>query len=77
MVFDFWLRYMDTLRDAGVDAHTALDIRVAKKIGNNLEFSLVGQNLFEKRRQEFDELFSGLGASQIQESWYFQVRWQY
>ena len=75
--FDFWVRYMDNLRDAGVGAHTALDLRLAKKIGNNLELSLVGQNLFKDQRKEFDEIFSGLGSTQTQESWYAQIRWQY
>ncbi|MGI9274622.1 MAG: TonB-dependent receptor plug domain-containing protein [Endozoicomonas sp.] len=75
--FDLWVRYIDNLRDAGVGAHTALDLRLSKKLDDRLEFSLVGQNLFKKQRQEFSEIFSGLGSTQIQESWYAQIRWHY
>ncbi len=75
--FDFWIRYMDKLPNATVDAYTALDLRVAKKLGQNLELSLTGQNLFDSQRQEFSEIFSGLGSTEVQESWYLQLRWNY
>ncbi|USE36320.1 TonB-dependent siderophore receptor [Endozoicomonas sp. SCSIO W0465] len=74
---DFWVRYMDNLKNARVKAYTALDVRVAKKIGKDLEFSLTGKNLFDKQRLEFSEVFSGLGETEVQESWYLQLRWQY
>ena len=74
---DFWARYMDNMKNARVDSYTALDVRVAKKIGKNLEVSLTGQNLFDKQRLEFSEVFSGLGATEVQESWYLQLRWQH
>ncbi|WP_257285932.1 TonB-dependent siderophore receptor [Endozoicomonas sp. SESOKO1] len=74
---DFWVRYMDNLKNARVKAYTALDVRVAKKFGKDLELSLTGQNLFDKQRLEFDEIFSGLGATEVQESWYLQLRWQH
>ena len=74
---DFWVRYMDNLEDAHVGAYTALDVRVAKKFGDNLEFSLTGQNLFDKQRLEFSEIFSGLGETEVQQAWYLQLRWQH
>ncbi|WP_419533988.1 TonB-dependent receptor plug domain-containing protein [Endozoicomonas sp.] len=74
---DFWVRYMDNLKNAKVGAYTALDFRVAKKIGKDLEVSLTGKNLFDKQRLEFSEIFSGLGATEVQESWYLQLRWQH
>ena len=74
---DFWVRYMSELEDAGVGSHTALDVRVAKKIGKDLEVSLVGQNLFDKQRLEFTEKFSGLGETEVQRAWYLQLRWQH
>ena len=75
--FDTWIRFMDKLKDAEAPSYTALDIRLAKKITDNLEFSLVGQNLFDKQRAEFTEVFSGLGATEIEESWYAQIRWSF
>ena len=74
---DFWVRYMDNLEDAQVGSYTALDVRVAKKFGDNLEISLTGQNLFDKQRLEFSEIFSGLGESEVQQAWYLQLRWQH
>ncbi|WP_257294659.1 TonB-dependent siderophore receptor [Endozoicomonas sp. YOMI1] len=74
---DFWVRYMDNLRNAGVSNYTALDFRVAKKFGKDFELSLTGKNLFDKQRLEFDEIFSGLGETEVQESWYLQLRWQH
>lgn len=75
--FDFWIRGMSNLKSANVPGYTALDVRLAKKINDNLEFSLVGQNLFDKQRAEFTEIFSGLGATEIEESWYAQIRWSF
>ncbi len=74
---DFWVRYMDTLKDARIGAYTTLDVRVAKKIGDDLELSLNGKNLIDKQRLEFNEIFSGLGETEIQRSWYLQLRWQH
>ncbi len=74
---DAWVRYIDNLKSARIKANTALDLRIAKQVNKDLEISLVGQNLFDSRRQEFTEVFSGLGATQVEESWYAQVRWQF
>ena len=75
--FDFWVRYMDELKDARIGANTSVDIRLAKKYGDNLEFSLVGQNLFRNHHREFYEPLSGMAPTETQESWYAQIRWQF
>ncbi|OED41662.1 hypothetical protein ACH42_13245 [Endozoicomonas sp. (ex Bugula neritina AB1)] len=75
--FDFWLRYMDKLPNANIGAYTTADIRIAKKIQDNLEISLVGKNLFDPSRLEFSEVFSGQVATEIERSWYLQLRWQH
>ena len=74
---DFWVRYMDNLRNASISAYTTMDIRVAKKFGTELELSLVGQNLFNSSRLEFSEIFSGLVATEVERAWYLQLRWQH
>ena len=74
---DVWVRYMDNLKNAGVGAYTTADMRIAKKIGKNVEVSLVGQNLFDPSRLEFSEIFSGQGATEIERAWYLQLRWQH
>lgn len=77
LYLDFWVRYMEDLKDANVSGYAALDVRIAKRFNENLELSLVGKNLFDKQRAEFTEAFSGLGASEIEESWYAQIRWSF
>ena len=75
--FDVWVRGISNMKNANVPGYTALDVRIAKKVNDNLEFSLVAQNLFDKQRAEFTEIFSGLGATEIEESWYAQIRWSF
>ncbi|UYM17844.1 TonB-dependent receptor plug domain-containing protein [Endozoicomonas euniceicola] len=75
--FDVWIRGISNMKNANVPGYTALDVRLAKKVNENLEFSLVAQNLFDKQRDEFNEIFSGLSATEIEESWYAQIRWSF
>ncbi|MET4692769.1 TonB-dependent receptor plug domain-containing protein [Endozoicomonas lisbonensis] len=75
--FDIWVRGISNLKNSNIPGYTALDVRLAKKVNENLEFSLVAQNLFDKQRAEFTEIFSGLGATEIEESWYAQIRWSF
>ena len=80
---DFWVRYMDELPSATgtsnilVNSYTTVDLRIAKKISDNFEVSFVGKNLFDPSRLEFSEIFSGQGATEIERSWYLQLRWQH
>lgn len=83
---DLWIRHMGELKNAQqiansldkhLDSYTSLDVRLSKKFGDDIEISLTGKNLFDKQRLEFSEIFSGLGATEVQESWYLQLRWQH
>ena len=74
---DLWLRYMSPIKSAGISAYSTMDFRLAKKFYNELEVSLVGQNLFSKSRLEFTEALSGLGATEVERAWYLQLRWQH
>ena len=74
---DLWIRYMDNLRSANIPASTTFDFRLAKKFGDDLELSFVGQNIFDSQRLEFREIFSGLGATEVERAWYLQLRWQH
>ncbi|WP_067517664.1 TonB-dependent receptor plug domain-containing protein [Endozoicomonas ascidiicola] len=74
---DTWIRYMDNMTNAKVGAYTALDVKATRTFEDNLEFSIVGQNLFETQRKEFDEIFSGLGTTEVEASWYLQLRWKH
>ncbi len=81
--FDFWIRYIDKITEAHFQskgkakAYTNTDIRIAKKYGDNLEISLIGQNIFDRSRLEFDEIFSGQSPTEVERAWYLQLRWQH
>ncbi|WP_419835996.1 TonB-dependent receptor plug domain-containing protein [Endozoicomonas atrinae] len=74
---DTWVRYVGKNKSADVDAYAALDMQLAHQFNEELEFSLVGKNIFESSRLEFNEYFTGLVATEIEESWYAQVQWKF
>ena len=51
--FDTSAYYYDTLTEGGADSHMRLDARLAWQIRENVEFSVVGQNLLEPGHVEF------------------------
>jgi iron complex outermembrane receptor protein len=68
--FDLWLRYVDNVPEKNVTSYTTLDVRLAYQLLNGLELSLVGQNLFAARHQEFSEL-------EVDRSIYAKIDWQF
>ncbi len=66
--FDLWLRYVDSLTENNVESYTALDARVSWKPTDNLELSIVGQNLLEKQHQEFS-------SYEVEQSLYLKASW--
>ncbi len=68
--FDLWLRYVDSVPERGVSSYTTLDARLGYQLTNNVEVSLVGQNLFEKGHEEF----SGI---EVDRSIYAKLDWRF
>jgi iron complex outermembrane receptor protein len=50
---DLMLRHMGALASPAVPAYTAVDMRYGWKLRRDLELSLVGQNLFDKKHAEY------------------------
>ena len=64
------------LTSFGIPAHIRFDMRVAWRPIEGLEFSLVGQNLFDSATPEFEEsLYSS--QTEIERSIYGKVTWQF
>ena len=71
---DFRFRYTDSLPSLGVPGYSTLDLRLGWYVTENFEFSVVGQNLLQKRHAESSStltlesrtLQSGTLASKIQ-----------
>ena len=50
---DLWPRYVGELKSLDIDEYVTLDARLGWRPTDNIEFSLVGQNLLDSARQEF------------------------
>jgi iron complex outermembrane receptor protein len=71
--FDLNVRYVDSLPAGNVPGYTVADIRLARQLSDNLELSLVGQNLFEDHHFEWSE---GL-VSEVEDSVYIKLLYRF
>ena len=82
VAFDVWVRYVDSIsalttfsspmRD--VDDYVGLDLRLAWKPVQNLELSIVGQNLNDRSHLEYvEEIFAY--PRQVERSVYGKIKW--
>jgi iron complex outermembrane receptor protein len=74
---DTWLRWVDDLPSQGVDAYAALDVRLGWRPAEHLEFSLVGQNLLERRHAEFVSEHVDVLSTEVPRSVYGKVTWSF
>lgn len=74
---DFWLRHSSGLGQGGtaVSAYTTLDLRLGWKPRRDLDLSLVGQNLLDRRHVEFSSDFAA--TSEIARSVYLKATWTF
>ncbi len=75
--FDMWGRFVDQLPALNIPAYVSLDIRLGWKPINNLDISLVGQNLLESRRPEFSSSLVAQSATEIQRGAYVKLTYRY
>jgi iron complex outermembrane receptor protein len=71
--FDGMLRYVDSVQNRQTPAYVAVDMRLGWKPMKNLEFSVVGQNLFDKQHSEFQEKTFEIPQTQIRRSVFSKV----
>lgn len=67
---DLWFRYVDSLSENDVDSYVTLDARLSWKPLENLELSVVGQDILEERHQEFSSF-------EIKREIYFKADWRF
>jgi iron complex outermembrane receptor protein len=72
---DVTLRYADRLPSQNVSSYTVADIRFAAHINENLELSLVGQNLFKDHHFEQGPASNGGLASEVESGVYAKLLW--
>lgn len=81
--FDTWVRYVDTLRlpvgttTQTIDRYVTVDVRLAWRPLENLELSVVGQNLVEPRHYEYITEIINSTQSQVGRSIYGMITWRH
>jgi iron complex outermembrane receptor protein len=71
--FDFMLRHVGALPSPAVESYTAVDARLALNVTQQLELSLLAQNLFDRRHVEFNAVSA---ASQIERRVFIKALWR-
>jgi iron complex outermembrane recepter protein len=71
--FDATLRYVDSLPSLNVDSYVAVDLRLGWRPKENVEFSIVAQNLFADQHQEFSPTTVATGTTGVETSVYGKI----
>jgi iron complex outermembrane receptor protein len=74
---DLWLRYVDELPSSAVDAYFTLDLRIGWRLRDNLDFSLVGQNLLDNRHPEGVTEFLSAGRTETPLGVFGKLTWRF
>ena len=70
------LYYVDNLTGVGIDDYYRFDTRFAYALTDDIELSIIGQNLLDSRHQEFSP-FQYRSATEIGRSVYGSIRWEF
>ena len=73
---DTSIYYVDRLKNQDVPAYTRMDIRLGWQPSEDIETSLVVQNLLDERHPEFT-FEEGIRPTEVERSIYGQVTWRY
>ena len=74
---DLWLRYVDDLELQRVSDYWNLDARIGWRPTPSWEFSLVGQNLFESSRNEYNSEVIFFSNTEVESGYYFKTTWHF
>jgi iron complex outermembrane receptor protein len=72
--FDATLRAVDRLSERGVSGYATADLRLAWRPRENIEISIVGQNLAQNEHLEFTPEFLGTQPTEVERSVYAGVK---
>ncbi len=75
--WDSTLEYVDKLPAGNIPAYARLDSRVGWRAGENVELSLVGQNLLSPRHAEFADLYYPVHHTLVERSVFGKVTWRF
>jgi iron complex outermembrane receptor protein len=74
---DLWARYVDRLPARDIDSYFTFDARLAWRPTENLEFALVGQNLWDNRHPEFSVGLVEVQRTEVERSVYAKITWRF
>ena len=76
---DLWLRYTDTVQytTIEIDAYTAVDARIGWRPNDSVELALVGRNLDERARPQFEDEATPGAVTSLLRSVHFQLTWRF
>ncbi|MCV6638059.1 TonB-dependent receptor [Candidatus Albibeggiatoa sp. nov. NOAA] len=78
-----WVRYVSTIKRLAVNPedvikyYTTVDLNLIWSITEDLELSLVGQNLFDKQYREYFPNRTNPLYGEVERSFYGQIRWEF
>lgn len=75
--FDTMLYYVDNLPTFSIPSYVRLDLRLGWQPTDNLELSIVGQNLTEAKHKEFGAPLLGAPQVEIERSVYGKITWKF
>jgi iron complex outermembrane receptor protein len=76
MEFDQSLYYTARLPGSSIPGHARLDLRLARRLGESAEISVVGQNLLRPRAAEYGDSF-GIVGTLVKRSVYGKITWSF
>ncbi len=74
---DIRARYVDDLPALDIDGYATLDVRLGWRPSENLEFSLVGQNLLDDAHPEYRDPFLAPISTEVEPGVYGKVTWRF
>ncbi len=76
--FDSTIRYVDSLPSINTPDYLELDLRLGYHVNDNLEVSIVGQNLLDSQHIEFDSSsFNSFPVSEVERSVHASITWKF
>jgi len=74
---DAGVRYVDRLSELDIGSYTGFDLRLGWRPLDDLEISIVGQNLLQRRHAEFVPDFGNTSSTEVEQSVYLQLSWRF
>jgi iron complex outermembrane recepter protein len=75
--FDLWVRYADNLPSQDIGSYITLDARLSWRLFNDLELSVVGQNLLDSDHPEFLSDMLATTLTEVERSVYGKITWSF